>query len=265
MSHQRLFSQSRRRFFTLAFMACLLSPSLASAEDGPVLPLAADDRAQIEKLLGKDVIKSALPARPILTATAYMPKTSGKLIYQVTEKGKKAQDETQTIKKINQPGSADSFEYDRTGKERMVFTSTDNGGLSVSKDYDLEKAVVSTFQPPQPLIVPGLAPGQSQQVSMAVAVADISSPDKIDYHGTLNVTCTNLGRFKVNVPAGAYDADLIKWTFSGDIGPASVETAQYRFIAEGAGMVAMVQWRSISAMLIYHEKSRVGKVLRKAE
>jgi hypothetical protein len=246
-------------------MACLLSPSLASAADGPVLPLAGDDRAQIEKLLGKDVVVSALPARPLLAATAYMPKTSGKLIYLATEKGKKPQDETQTIKKISQPGSADSFEYDRAGKERMVFTSTENGGLAVSKDYDLEKEVISTFQPPQPLIVPGLAPGQSQQVSMAVAVADIDNPSKVEYNGSLNVTCTNLGRFKVKVPAGTYDADLIKWTFSGDIGPASVETSQYRFIAEGAGMVAMVQWRSISAMLIYHEKSRVGKVLRKAE
>ena len=61
--------------------------------------------------------------------------------------------------------------------------------------------------------------------------------------------------------AGTYDADLLKWTYSGDVGPASVETAEYRFIAKDAGMVAMVQWRSISAMLIYHEKSRIARQL----
>jgi len=265
MSHHAVFSRRLYQHLIVAAIACLLSPALALAEDGPVLPLAADDRAQIEKMLGKDVVVAALPARPLLPAMQYLPKAAGNLVYRVTEKGKKPRDEIHTVTKLSQSGSSDSFQYDRTNEERYVFTTTADGGASISKDYDLEKQVISTFQPPQPLIVPGLAPGQSKDVQMAVAVADIDDPNDVSYRGTLNVSCINLGHFKVRVPAGTYDADLIKWTFSGDIGPASVETSQYRFLSAGNGMVAMVQWRSISAMLIYHEKSLVGRVLSKVE
>ena len=64
------------------------------------------------------------------------------------------------------------------------------------------------------------------------------------------------------VPAGTFDADLIKWTYEGDIGPADVETTQYRFIAGGAGLVAMVEFRSVSAVLVYHENTKVGRLLK---
>jgi len=265
MSRHAVLPRRLHRHFIAVAIACLLSPALAWAEDGPVLPLAADDRAQLEKMLGKDVIVTALPARPLLAAMQYLPKASGKLVFRVTERGKKPRDEIHTVTKLSQAGAVDSFQYDRTNEERMVFTTTENGGASITKDYDLEKQVISTFTPPQPLIIPGLAPGQSQNVKIAVAVADMDDPNNVSYRGSLDVSCINLGRFKVKVPAGTYDADLIKWTFAGDIGPASVETSQYRFLSEGNGMVAMVQWRSISAMLIYHEKSLVGRVLSKVE
>jgi hypothetical protein len=66
------------------------------------------------------------------------------------------------------------------------------------------------------------------------------------------------------VPAGTYDADLLKWAYEGGVGPASIETPEYRFMAKDDGMVAMGQWRSISAVLIYHERSRLARRLQSA-
>ncbi|WP_162917135.1 hypothetical protein [Dongia deserti] len=65
----------------------------------------------------------------------------------------------------------------------------------------------------------------------------------------------------MTVPAGTYDAVLIRWTYDGKIGPASIKDSQYRFLAPNAGMVAMAQIRSISAMLIYNDHTKHGKVL----
>jgi hypothetical protein len=67
----------------------------------------------------------------------------------------------------------------------------------------------------------------------------------------------------VTVPAGSYDAALVRWDYSGKIGPATIKDSQYRFVAPGAGMVAMIQIRSITAMLIYNDHTKRGKLLEK--
>ncbi|HVJ42467.1 MAG TPA: hypothetical protein VM639_13270 [Dongiaceae bacterium] len=246
------------------FIAVWTGGVSARAEDAPLSNLSAADRKQIESLLGSGIILQPLPGAPLLAATDYLPKKGNKFTYTVMEKGKKNRDEIHTIVPVQEPGSNETFRYDRSGVGRSSFVP-EGEGLAVDREYDLDKQVVSTFNPPQPLIVSGLAPGDNRESLIAVAVADIADPNDIDYRGKLKVTYSNLGRFRIKVPAGTYDADLVKWTYAGDIGPASVETAQYRFIAKDAGMVAMVQWRSVSAVLIYHERSRVARMLRKVE
>lgn len=251
------------RAVSYIFVAMVAWTAPTCAEDAPSA-LPAADRKQIEDLLGGGIILQSLPAGPLLTAADYLPKKGKKLIYTVSEKGKKKRDEIHTVVPIQEAGSRETFRYDRSGVGRSSFVA-EGAGLGVDREYDFDKQVVSTFNPPEPLIVAGLAPGQNRESVIAVEVADIEDPNEIDYRGKLKVTYSNLGRFRVKVPAGIYDADLVRWTYAGDIGPASVETAQYRFIAKDAGMVAMVQWRSVSAMLIYHERSRIAKVLRKVE
>jgi len=236
-----------------------------AADDGVTIPLAAADRQQIERVLGSGVIVSELPGRPLLPASLYLPKTSGEITYDIISKGKKTGSETHQISAADPQKDGGDLQYEIKSVSRSVFAPEGQDSRTIVRDYDFDKDVVSSFQPGQPLIIVGLVPGASRQTSIQIAVADISKPDKIEYRGELNVTYTNLGRFRIHVPAGDYDADLVKWTFAGDIGPASVKTAQYRFIAEDAGMIAMVQWRSISAMLIYHERSLVGKLLNKAK
>ena len=65
----------------------------------------------------------------------------------------------------------------------------------------------------------------------------------------------------MTVPAGTYDAALVKWSYSGKIGPANIKDSQYRFLAPNVGMVAMIQIRSISALLVYNDHSKRGKLL----
>ena len=75
------------------------------------------------------------------------------------------------------------------------------------------------------------------------------------------MTLTYIGAYRVTVPAGTFDAALLKWDFKGKIGPASVEDIQPRFVAPEVGMVAAAEKRDVAAFLIYNDNTKVGKVL----
>jgi DUF3108-like len=128
-------------------------------------------------------------------------------------------------------------------------------------EKDLAQSVITSYQPAEPGLLVGLAPGESRSSTVAVTVADISSPDVVSHSGTLDVTYEYVGAYKVTVPTGTYDAALIKWTYKGKVGPADVDDTQYRFFAENVGMVASIDKLSISALFVYHEHSKFGKVL----
>ena len=106
-----------------------------------------------------------------------------------------------------------------------------------------------------------VSPGESRQSTIAVKVYDLSEPDNLKYQGSLDVTYSYLGAYAVTVPAGSWDAALVKWTFKGKVGPARIEDTQYRFAVADVGMLARIEAKNISAMLIYHDDSKSAKVL----
>ena len=69
---------------------------------------------------------------------------------------------------------------------------------------------------------------------------------------------------QIKTPAGSYDAALIRWTYKGKVGPAKIEDSQYRFFAENVGMVASVDKPEISALLVYQDHTKFGKLLAQA-
>jgi hypothetical protein len=63
------------------------------------------------------------------------------------------------------------------------------------------------------------------------------------------------------VPAGTYTAALVKMSYNGTVGPASVQDTEYRFFAIGVGPVAVIDKQNISAFLVYSNNVKYGKVL----
>ena len=82
---------------------------------------------------------------------------------------------------------------------------------------------------------------------------DLQPPRRLPDH--------DLGAYRITTPAGSYDAALIRWTYQGKVGPAKIDDTQYRFFAEGVGMVASVDKLDISALLVYQDHSKFGKLL----
>ena len=81
------------------------------------------------------------------------------------------------------------------------------------------------------------------------------------HEGRLEVNYSYLGAYEIKTPAGSYDAALIRWTYKGKVGPAKVDDTQYRFFAENVGMVASCDKLDISALLVYQDHSKFGKLL----
>jgi hypothetical protein len=258
-----------RLFGTLMVLVSLVisagGPAGAADTAGSVVPLPAADRAQLDKYLGAGVVGDPIPSPALMTAASYLPANGVTLIYRVIEKDEPARTETHKVEATTDPKFAPGWRYVAAPMGAMYFQTSSDGGAVIAGDEDNDNEVLSRFTPGEPLMIVGLKPGDSRKVTVQVRVSDLSKPDKITHKGSLAITYTYIGAYKVKVPAGSFDAVLIKWDYKGSVGPADVEQTDYRFIAPHAGMVAMVQSRHISAMLIYNDKTKLGKLLQSSK
>jgi hypothetical protein len=254
-------SIDRRQFFAaMVFSASVLAGWPAAAAD-PVVPLPADAKAQLDKYLGPGVVGDAIASPPLLSADGYLPPKGTAITYRVIEEGEKPRTETHKVADTTNPKFKPGWRYSVDPVGAMYFQPAADGGATIVGEEDLDNKVLSRFTPGQPLMIPGLKAGESRQVAVNVQVSDLKKPDKITHKGNLTITYTYVGSYKVTVPAGSFDAQLIKWDYQGEVGPADIKQTDFRFIAPHAGMVAMIQSKHISAMLIYNDKTKLGKLL----
>jgi hypothetical protein len=256
--HLRLAS---RFLFGLMVLTLAVCSGAKADTTGATVPLPAADKAQLEALLGEAVVGEALPSPPLATIDTYMPTKGSAISYQVLEAKKPATTETHKVEDATEAEYSPGWRYSIEDVGAQYFMPGSNGGVDIAAEQDLDHKVLSRFTPGEPLIIPGLKAGESKSSTLKVAVYDLSDLKKVTHSGSLDVVYTYIGTYRVKVPAGTYDAALIRWDYSGKVGPATIKDSQYRFLAPKAGMVAMIQIRSISAMLVYNDHTKRGKLL----
>jgi hypothetical protein len=94
-----------------------------------------------------------------------------------------------------------------------------------------------------------------------VKVYDLTDPKELSHKGYFNMTYTNVGAYEVTVPAGRFNASLLKWEYTSEIGPASIEDVRYRFLTKGVGPIAVIEKIDVSAFLVYQNHTKCGMVL----
>ena len=94
-----------------------------------------------------------------------------------------------------------------------------------------------------------------------MSVNYLDDPSKQDYSGNLNASYTYVGTYQVTVPAGTYQAILIRLKYEGKVGPAHTKDTAYYFFAPQVGVVAMISQEDVEAFWIIHIDSKMGKVL----
>jgi hypothetical protein len=236
----------------------LLAPDEARAADG----LSADEQALLTELLGRGALGAPVAGSP-LTAS-FAPLRDGTWTYRIVGGDDKGRSEQHVVTRLQGDPSGADWRYAIGNDSVQLIKQTDDGSLVFVALEDLDEGVITRYAPPEPALLVGMAPGDSKSFSIGVKVAELSSPQDVTHEGKLDLTYSYLGAFKVNTPAGSYDAALLKWAYQGKIGPASVQDTQYRFFADGVGMVASVDKLDVSAFLLYKKHTKFGKLLAQA-
>jgi hypothetical protein len=233
------------------------TPASVQAQAGAVVPLPAQMQAAAQQYL-PGVVGKPVPAFTIDPALASL--SAGTRQYQIVSGPDAGTTEQHLIAPV--PGDTTGTKWRYTIGDRSVYLQLQPGqSLSVVSEQDGDQGVATHYSPAEPLLIAGMNAGDSRSATLKVNVYDLSDPTDLEHQGSLDVTLTYVGAYQVTVPAGTYDAALLKWSFKGKIGPATVEDIQARFVAPNVGMVAAAEKRDVAAFLVYNDNTKVGKVL----
>jgi len=253
--------RAKRRAPEVALITALFLAVTATgeAEEDHTLDLTAEDRATLTALLGERVIGKAVGARAIEKPVEWYLLDDRVLTYEVTSGRGAGSTQDHVFHRLESDPPRGSA---LLGEDALLYlgTATD-GTIVIEAEETLGSKMLSRFTPPQPLVPAGMKAGDTTVAETDVSVYRVGRPDRVKLTGALRVTCRYLGAFEVRVPSGRYIAALLKSTFEGKIGPATVHETEYRFLAKRVGTVAMVVKRNNSAVLIYRDRFEVGKVL----
>jgi hypothetical protein len=231
----------------------------AASAGGTIVPLTSAMRATAETYL-PGVVGEPVPAFVITPDLADI--SAGTRTYTIVSGPNAGRTEQHVIAALPRDATGRQWRYS-VGDKRIAFLSEEPGqSLSVVADENIDQGVVTRYQPAEPLLIAGMQAGDTRTMTINASVYDLGSAGgKPEHTGTLDLTLTYVGAYKVTVPAGTFDAALLKWAYNGKIGPAKVDDTQARFIVPGIGMVAVAEKLDVSAMLVYNDKTKVGKVL----
>lgn len=227
-----------------------------------MIELPADDRRQIEQYLGKDFLGAAVAAPPIGDVMPFLGLAGDDTTWVnriVSEPGKGTTREL-VFHRLEREGAAASYHV-QFGENAWYAGLDEQGRMNTTATVTAKQGVISRYTPPEPFLRPGMKPGESVRTRIAVDVDDLSNPSRVEHTGTLDLTYSYVGAYTVTVPAGTYDAVLLKWHYEGSVGPASVRDDQYWFFAPGVGPVARIDKQAISAFLFYNDDTRTAGVL----
>ena len=250
-----------RRPCSLVLVPFIAAVAAAGTSQAGATDLSEEDRSAISRLLGEGVLGPALPADPIDETATLIPLAPATRIFRLSSGPDAGTTETDILTASAQEGSDASWQYAAGQRSVYNLRSTGDGSIVIPSEQDLVLGVVTRYDPPQPLIIRGIRPGEQRTLSIAVTVSDLDDPRTVAHSGLFSVNYTYVGRYRVTVPAGTYPAALIKWQYHGEVGPAGFKGLQYWFFANGLGPIAVIDQQHMSAFVLYKKDTTYGKVL----
>jgi hypothetical protein len=254
----------RKRFdrpCSLVLVAFIAVIAAGGALQSDATGLSEEDRSAIGRLLGEGVLGPTLPADPISEKTALIPLAPATRIFRLSSGPDAGTTETDILRASAQEGSDATWQYAAGRRSVYNLRRTSDGSIVIPSEQDLVLGAIIQYDPPQPLIIHGIRPGEQRSLGIAVEVSYPDDPARVAHSGLFSVSYTYLGRYRITVPAGTYPAALIKWQYHGDVGPAGFKGSEYWFFADGLGPIAVIDEQHISALLLYKKHTKYGKVL----
>lgn len=245
----------------------VMTLSVAAVISGPdcradfAVPLPAADRLAIEKSLGQGILGESLPASEITDPSRYLELVPAVRTFRIVQGFHAGQQEKFQLLPEPPQTIRNRWRY-LSGEEEAGFLELRaDGSLVLTGIQDRQTGVLTQYDPAEPYLVRGMVPGGEQTLRMSVRVLDAEQPAQVAHRGMLTVGYRYVGAYRLVLPGGTYDSVLMKSTYNGQVGPATVEDTQYRFFAPRVGLVAAIEHRLISAFLLYRSETTTARVL----
>ena len=257
---------SSRRYGTVTVWLCaaLLPPAVLRTAIGAdsVIPLPNEDRERIEAGLGPGVIGKAVAAPTIKDPVVFFSmQTARSWRFRYTVGERKDKVEHYILSPRQRAGDVTTWKAITGPTTAMYFRTMKDGSVDLVSDEDRDEGLVTRYSPPVPFWVSNLEPGAVRRSQHSVKVYDLSDPREVSHRGSLNLVYTYVGAYEVIVPAGKFEAVLLKWEHKGKIGPAAIDDVQYILLAKGVGPVALLEKLDASAFLVHQRFEKNGRVL----
>lgn len=244
------------RTTTSVIVAASVLGAVTGSSHAQAIPLPPADQKMLNQYLGKGVVGEAVEGESIADPSEFFPLRAATLSYRVTS----GDDNGGTEKHVWTQVKGDWQQAWGKGSSLTVHQG-DDGSIYMLIHGEGDEGVINTYSPPEPIVLKGMKPGETRKSKSDVKVFDADKPDRLSHEGSLDLALTYVGAYRVTVPAGSYDAILLKSQYTGKIGPATVNDVQYRLLASGIGMIAAVEKKKVSAMLLYNDDTKSGTVL----
>ena len=236
---------------------------LAVCEDasaGAMVELNKSDRDALA-VLGRGVVGKALPAWPIKDTARLIPLRKGKWTYQITAGEREGKHQVMSISKTDRKDEQSLWDRSVDGDCTEFFSVKGDGAINLVSEIYLKHDAIIHYTPMLPVMFDGMKPGDKTQVETEIKIYDLHDPTHLKYKGRLKVIYAYLGVYEITVPAGKYEAVLIKSSYRGKVGPAHVVDGGYAFYARGVGMVASIERMHVTAFVFYDKRTKTPKVL----
>ena len=254
---------------TLAVCLASLATSIFAA-DNPLATLPEADASRIHRHLPGVVLGPAKEVPPLSKVGDWYPLQNATFGYdRPLDAGKKAKFVLSSGARtpgtpVGSPGDGWMMTVSG-GATRYLSERTDSAGIVIPSEVSTTNGLLIRLNPPEPVVLTGLKPGEVDSRDIKVKIYDVHDPTVVTHSGSVTCKWTDLGGWRVKVPHGEYDTRLIRLTYEGSVGPASVSAQKYFFLASGVGAVAFTDAREISAFLFFNDDSDHGGVLRSIE
>jgi hypothetical protein len=262
--NEKLCELSWRIVSLVAILAALFVSSIARAED-VILPLPAKDRQTIEARLGARVVGEALPSKPISDPLELFPFHNERVTYRFTYGKNAGKSQTAGLTKVERPGGKFVWRLQLAPSLVGFLRQAPDGDIDMPAVEDTGEGALVLSTPGNPFLPKGMKAGETRSYSQTVSVRYVDDISDERYSGTLKSDYTYIGTFRVTVPAGTYEATLLRVMVDGKVGPARTHGTSYSLFAPRVGLVAMILQQKVSAFWIYNIDAVGGKVLASVE
>ena len=257
----------RNGFFALAYFTAglLLATSTTAWADSPNF-LNDTDRELLGRL-GPHVLGA--PIEPIdpaaLIEAVTQPRISRFVMIEGPKKGQLVSVSVRSEKQIPGAGKPADAPLWAIGAPGVItqYVLAGEEGLRSPMIVLGDGTLASSYLPPEPMLLRGVAAGVSKSYEMQVHVHPANNFEKTKYKGRLRSTYTNKGSYRLHTPAGAFDGVVIRTDYQGKLGPATMNDSDIRIYSPKVGLLAIATHDRLHAMLVLNRDKYVILLLAK--